>query len=90
VRANREALDIRLTHQDLEDLAHEFPTPSRKVPARNALREAATRSLPNHATKASPTQKSGMLQPDSWRATTFCAVQLVLIQSEAQIAASFC
>ena len=32
VRANREALDIRLTHQDLEDLAHEFPTPSRKVP----------------------------------------------------------
>lgn len=32
VRANREALDIRLTNQDLEDLAHEFPTPSRKVP----------------------------------------------------------
>src|SRR5262245_1183363 len=32
VRANREALDIRLTHQDLEDLAHEFPPPSRKVP----------------------------------------------------------
>ena len=32
VRANREVLDIRLTHQDLEDLAHEFPTPSRKVP----------------------------------------------------------
>jgi len=25
VRANREALDIRLTHQDLEDLAHEVP-----------------------------------------------------------------
>src|SRR4030095_5166116 len=42
VRANREALDIRLTHQDLEDLAHEFPTPSRKVPLEMSERSSDT------------------------------------------------
>jgi diketogulonate reductase-like aldo/keto reductase len=32
VRQNREALELRLTQEDLEDLDREFPPPSRKVP----------------------------------------------------------
>jgi len=32
VRENREALDVHLTKEDLEDLDREFPPPSRKVP----------------------------------------------------------
>ncbi len=32
VRENRAALDVRLTNEDLEELDHEFPPPSRKSP----------------------------------------------------------